>query len=824
MNKIKTKFRIKLILLSLIISLGLSTFTIAPTALAEASECGTLSSCTIPADDICPTGYTSDPTLPTEDGTKACVRQDFSDQASESLLNTARGMLIVQDVLNAMIWPVLVMIGGLMDNSLLFGAGMQERLFSIWVPIRNLVNIFFVVILVGIALYNILGIGDENSNYSLKTILPQIIVGIILVNFSFTACKVVLDGVNALTTSVFLIPANVSEGLKEIVNDENDEHKGIIRNLCEHMTGFKASEVEGWGEEKIEQAQVERVQRQILSSFLTGKELGDFNISSASIEELKEQVSTLQGNATDEADKAKAGAVLKSAEDTKSICAGSTLSPTGKAFLLSWNQRNAAFGLALNMGKIVFYQDLHFSSLKSIDKTLVNSIMSMLLYLAYVGSFLALFVVLLARLIVLWLGIALSPILILIYGAPSLKEKLGSFGDVADQFMKNAIAPLIIAFALTVGWIMLHALQGLNGGAVDEAFPSASVGGIPVVGLSTIQDLITSIAVIGVVWVGVFSAAKGTIAESITDKIKSAGESAAKWAGSIPLKHINMVPVKLPGKDSENYTLSQIGQFATDKFNDTTKDRKLTRDFNEATGQKTNVTIDDATRGKVKPKDYDRLLKTLEPKLTRGDAATLKGLVDLKDKDPELYKKIYDKSKLFRDQNGDPKNIDNKLDDAGRIALGKELANLGRGAKELTIDDLEGAAPAADPSKPKKPAKKGKSSEIDETTKVGDKDIKTLAGAGDATALTRSYKGALTKIEAATEFNDSTKRTELETMLGSDDLRPGGNFTTPADVKKHIGPERYKNLTTIIGGGDPALGEPKLAELLKPTDPTAGGS
>jgi hypothetical protein len=812
MKKTKTKLRIKLILLSLVISLGLSTISFVPTASAETLKCEGAQICSATKDETeCAGGYVKSPL--SSDSTLVCEAQNLADQANTDLLNTARGILIFQSVLNRLIWPVLVMIGGLMDNSLLFGAGMQERLYSIWVPIRNLVNILFVVILVGIALYNILGIGDENSNYSLKTVLPQIIIGIILVNFSFTACKVILDGVTALTTSVFLIPGNVNEGLKQIIDEEKDEHKGLIRNICAHMGNLSVSDAEILEHSKLQQVQQDRVAKAALGDFLTKQGISDMP---KTVEDMKAKVIELRDKKTDEGAKSQYDDALKKAEK-EPLCDGLSLSNTGAAFLRSWNQRNAAFGLALNMGKIVFYQDLHFTGWESLDKTLVNSIMSMLLYLAYVGSFIALFLVLLARLIVLWLGIALSPILILIYGAPSIKDKLGSFGEIADQFMKNAIAPLLIAFALTVGWIMLHALQGMNVSAVDEVFPTASVGGIPVVGMSTIQDLITSCAVLGVVWVGVFSAAKGTIAESLTDKVKQAGESAAKWAGSIPLKHINMVPVKLPGKESENYSLSQVGDFLNKKFNDPQHDSKLTRDFNASIGHDALAGVNDGAN--VKKGHGLKYVKALEADLLKGDQTAIQRLKDLRGTNEEVYNEIVAKVPALR--NAIP------TDPAARITLGKELVKAAdvAGATALKGSELKGGKPVTKPetNTPPKPAKPGQSAKIKDTTKVGagGQTITQIAAAsgGNAGALTTSYKGAMTSIEDLTATKDTTKKTELETLLKGTELRPGDVIPTAGDIETSLGKERYANLLHNIGSGDATIGKTKLTELLKAAAP-----
>lgn len=117
---------------------------------------------------------------------------------------------------SAWLWPVLLMIGSLLDNDLIFGGEMGERLRDVWVQIRNLVNIAFVIILLIIAVYNILGLGEEGggSTFGFKQAMPKFVLALIAVNFSFLAVKVVLDFTNVLTGAVFALPTTtlVEEG------------------------------------------------------------------------------------------------------------------------------------------------------------------------------------------------------------------------------------------------------------------------------------------------------------------------------------------------------------------------------------------------------------------------------------------------------------------------------------------------------------------------------------------------------------------------------------------------------------------------------------
>lgn len=108
---------------------------------------------------------------------------------------------------SALFWPVLLLCGSLLDNDLIFGGAMGERLREVWVQMRNLVNIIFVLLLLVIAVYNVLGLGEKGgAHFALKTALPKFAIALIAVNFSFLAVKVVLDFTNVITGAVFALP------------------------------------------------------------------------------------------------------------------------------------------------------------------------------------------------------------------------------------------------------------------------------------------------------------------------------------------------------------------------------------------------------------------------------------------------------------------------------------------------------------------------------------------------------------------------------------------------------------------------------------------
>ncbi|MBD3360431.1 hypothetical protein GF366_01365, partial [Candidatus Peregrinibacteria bacterium] len=480
---------------------------------------------------------------------------ETSTPAEESTLQFVNVLVAIQRFLNRLIWPILVMIGGLMQNDLLFGSGMEAYLRDIWIPIRNIVNILFVVALVGIALYNILGIGDENSSYSLKAILPKLIIGIIAVNFSFFGIKIFLDAINILTTSVFALPSQVSEEMAIIIGKDDIEDKNKVSRFCKLIQGVKLSEK--ITHEELQEEGENAIYRIIGQRYA---ERGGFKIKASDTKEVVERKVTGEDSTLSESQKEQFRQDIENAKRGR-ICNGLELTSTGSNFLNRYDSKNAALAMALNMSQILVYSDIEIN-VDNIEKLFTNTVLSTLLYLIYLVSFIALFIVLLARLVVLWLAIAISPVLVLGMAIPVVKEKISGFGDLTSKFVQNAIAPLTIALAMSVGWIMLNAISGLNQFDNTSALSFDISNGIPVVGLNTLQDLIVSLGTIAVVWLGVFGAASKTVAAPITDALRGYIKDAGKFIGTLPLKHVPLVPIKV-GENEDTYTLEQLGQVWT---------------------------------------------------------------------------------------------------------------------------------------------------------------------------------------------------------------------------------------------------------------------
>jgi hypothetical protein len=392
------------------------------------------------------------------------------------------GYVILQFA-SMLLWPVLVMIGSLLDNDLIFGGEMGARLLSVWVEIRNIVNVVFVLILLAIAVYNVLGLGEEGGGLPLafKTVLPKFVLALIAVNFSFLGVKVILDFTNVLTGAVFSLPARV---------------------------------------------ETSSTLKQDFQTMICGPN--------------NDQV-PLKG--------------LWCTNDNK-------LNDKAEAMFSKLDRTNIAIAYAIQFGRapnLKFVKD----GLKDIGQLGFNIIFNTVLYVVYALSFIALLIVLLFRTVALWIGVVLSPLMALSIVLPNLKDLAGGGGELKDQFVKNAIAPIKIGLVLSIGYIMLNGFaadKGIHGDILSTSqLSSLDPNSLPT-DITDLQQLMIAVGVIVIVWTGVFKAADETAAKSITGMIRDKAQSFGKFAATLPM-YAQVLPTGLKNSDgtSRSASIAELG-------------------------------------------------------------------------------------------------------------------------------------------------------------------------------------------------------------------------------------------------------------------------
>ncbi|MBI2638650.1 hypothetical protein HYW83_03610 [Candidatus Peregrinibacteria bacterium] len=405
------------------------------------------------------------------------VAQAAEDPETTDLIKSINDIiLLIMRLSSAWLWPVLLMIGSLLDNDLIFGGAMGERLLSIWVQIRNLVNVVFVLILLAIAIYNVMGLGEEGGTLPLafKTVMPKFVLALIAVNFSFLGVKVVLDFTNVITGAVFALPANITDSTKM-----QTEFQDMICGTSSNEVPMKPL----WCNEK---------------------KLNDRAVN----------------------------------------------------FFSRLDRSNITLAYAVQFGRapnLKFIKD----GIKDLGQLGFNIIFNTVLYFVYALSFIALLLVLLFRTVALWIGVVLSPLLALSIVLPNLKELAGGAGEMKDQFVKNAIAPIKIGLVLSIGYIMLEGFsadKSIHGEILSSSVLNAVDPNAIPTDITDLQQLMVAVGVIVIVWMGVFSAADETAAKGITGFIRDKAQTFGKFAATLPT-FAQVIPTKSQGK----VTLAQLG-------------------------------------------------------------------------------------------------------------------------------------------------------------------------------------------------------------------------------------------------------------------------
>jgi hypothetical protein len=411
---------------------------------------------------------------------------------------------------------VLLIIGDLMDNDLIVGPEMEDRLLGIWVEIRNLVNIGFVLVLLVIAFYNALPFTESEGNLAIKTALPKLIIGLILVNFTFVGSRVVLDLANIGTTAAFALP--------EIVEDFDftSQKTEFIDKVCWNNTGSTRTE---WTKADDDEGKTP-INAQIFCQF-------------------------------DDESETYINPDIGTPDLTGYMAA---------TYFQDLNKSNISIIMAVNAGALESLSLLNPEAITDISDLVANSLFSLIMYLVFAITYIVLAIVLITRIAVMWVAIAFSPVAVLFFVVPQLKDALGSGGgDIVGKVTKNLLAPIIIGLTMTVGYLMISAIGDV--GSISTDFANFKVDDLLETqyyssGIHDMEKLIIAIASIVIVWLGVFAAAEGTIAESVTSGIKDLAMKAGKAAGSAPF-FAPILPVF--GKDNSSVNTSPLALFGLAK-------------------------------------------------------------------------------------------------------------------------------------------------------------------------------------------------------------------------------------------------------------------
>ncbi len=382
--------------------------------------------------------------------------------------------------------------GDLVGTEFLTAPQPMAAIRPMWVIIRNLTNILFVLVLLFLAFSNLFSSFGENSNWTIKDKLPKVILALIAINFSLLGFKVILDAVHVGTITIFAIPDST-------LNDKNKENLAAMLEANVAVT---------------EDGTVSYIPfYEAINNLMCGKKT-DWDDENGGVKD------SLPEDCLFAVDPSEVRGM-----QSKSKAAQNLFLAFGIQFQKLQNL--PTFAARLNDWSDVFTSVLFVS----------------ILSLAQVVALAAVFIALIIRVVVLWIAMVFSPILI---AASIMGFGQGEGGEISKMITTSIVMPLKIAAAFAVSFLMMDAMMEMGGPSGDFIKTGASVSVFGATG----YGLLWSIATIVVFWKAAFWALKGGVGDDFIQQIRGGAEKAGAFvarAGTVDREFFPM-----PGMDSKN--------------------------------------------------------------------------------------------------------------------------------------------------------------------------------------------------------------------------------------------------------------------------------
>ncbi|MDD5197356.1 MAG: hypothetical protein PHN60_00685 [Candidatus Gracilibacteria bacterium] len=454
-------------------------------------------------------------------------------ETTDTTINTIISILNLGiGILTFLITPLIMLAGWLLSPDWTFGEifGLRPILHQLWILISNVVYVIFGFMLVFIAFANIFG-GEHSKAYEMKTMLPKLVTGMLIVPFTWFIVSAVLSVSNVLTASVIQLP--VSTILKA-----GGETSGFLKDPIIPKT-IIYSKGAGFGTESSTGA----------NGFTNNKEFTASNCSGGSADCL-----------------------------------------TIEEFLT--NGKGGAYNLlsvyAYGIFRIQEYKEI------SVEEG-INKILDIASKLGFGIIFFVIFGILViaiiyalfSRALMLWLYAMFSPVFALTFVLGDKAKKLEKF--TIKEFISLAMVPVYVSAALAFGLMFLGLVMGATNSGGDGKITSDVVTITPegdstttfkfgeitltTVGLLTpklksgtgkaldigkgvIGTIIVNVLALAILWMAVMAALGASkITEAAVQPIKGFGDEIGKLAMKAP----QYVPIPLPSKDGKDRSLTMAG-------------------------------------------------------------------------------------------------------------------------------------------------------------------------------------------------------------------------------------------------------------------------
>ncbi len=488
---------------------------------------------------------------------------------------------IIQQILNIwyiIIWPLLVVGWHAMDNSLVYGSiiHMDQYLWQMWNIMKNFANfalwfIFFAAIF--LYFFNV-----KQDKFSPKKFLPKLLLGAFTIQASWFIVAALIDISTILTYSMGNLPLNIIQW------DEHLDRQILMQNSISDIKNFGKSFGKTW----TNLIWYSDEQNNYLPCTFERKEW-DYYFSGDLFENIQEQAEYLQEKYDETWLK------WNLSQDCVIQLLWNRLvqwpnEDTSISSIMGEIRENPDYwkGVGINISEFVqrwkwftwvfstlFGSFLGSSTLPSSSYWITSDtdagtlsailILKFIIAIALLVPLLVLIIILIIRIFLLWILIAFSPIMALIYSFDfSISEKLWKYS--LSNFLWLIFLPAIVVFALSIGLIFMTVLtesiwKDLEDNPLDiwiiqwnetkescweikENFPTMCFAKPNdssqwfSVFLDYFSWIIINIFGIAVIWAVVFAALKTSkITSGVADFVQSYTKSLSKTAPVIPWWH-----------------------------------------------------------------------------------------------------------------------------------------------------------------------------------------------------------------------------------------------------------------------------------------------
>lgn len=374
-------------------------------------------------------------------------------------------------------------------------ATMMSGLYTIWQLSRDIMNILFAVMLIGVSFYVIVTAKSD----MIKDKLMSFVTAVVLVNFSWFFPRVILDVANILASTVYSVPNMLPAPLNACTTLNGAANP--VPTACQVVTAFDLftpkNQAAAW-----------------CAANLTP---GGTSVCKC-IDDLECHVLTDYNTAI---------ATMKSSH---AIINGLAVSFARITQLATIPQAVAGPGPIGNGQAVQISVQLAMSILMAF-------IIQIATVLPLVGLAIGLFI----RIIILWVTTAFMPFAFL---GVVVNGKLGTNvfefeTDIWKEFLNAAFLPAVVGVPMVIGFIMLSTVSTVPMPAGNFTFTVPLLNGV-----GSWWSMLWMFAAVGILWTGSFKAlSKSKITEKFTSKVQGFGEGIFKAAVQLPL----LTPIPLPG-------------------------------------------------------------------------------------------------------------------------------------------------------------------------------------------------------------------------------------------------------------------------------------